>query len=136
MIEGDRMTVVIERLSDLPPAFFASLLAESEQAGSRILRRLADEWSSGVNRFDRPGECLFGARMGRGLVALGGLNVDPMPRRIVSAGCATCTSGQRPGIVTSRPACPSSTSSTPTSSPSRTTTSAISRRPRRDAGGG
>lgn len=71
------MTVVIERLGDLPPELFASLLAESEQAGSRILRRLADEWTSGVNRFDRPGECLFAAWAGRGLVALVGLNVDP-----------------------------------------------------------
>ncbi len=77
------MTARIERLPDLPAAGFIVLLAESEQAGLRLLRRLADEWASGVNRFDRPGEALFGARIGHELVAVGGLNVDPyaaMPR--------------------------------------------------------
>jgi GNAT superfamily N-acetyltransferase len=67
----------IERLDDLPAAGFVVLLAESEQAGLPLLRRLADEWVSGANRFDRPGEALFGARIGRELVAIGGLNVDP-----------------------------------------------------------
>jgi ribosomal protein S18 acetylase RimI-like enzyme len=36
------------------------LIAESEQQGLRFVRRLADEWASGANRFDRPGEALFG----------------------------------------------------------------------------
>jgi GNAT superfamily N-acetyltransferase len=67
----------IERLHDLPAAGFIVLLAESEKAGLRLLRRLADEWASGANRFDRPGEALFGARIGRELIAVGGLNVDP-----------------------------------------------------------
>jgi GNAT superfamily N-acetyltransferase len=67
----------IERLTDLPAAGFTVLLAESEQAGLGLLRRLADEWANGVNRFDRPGEALFGAWIGRELVAVGGLNVDP-----------------------------------------------------------
>jgi GNAT superfamily N-acetyltransferase len=67
----------IERLADLPAAGFIVLLAESEQAGLGLLRRLADEWASGANRFDRPGEALFAARIGRELVAVGGLNVDP-----------------------------------------------------------
>ena len=71
------MTARIERLADLPAAGFVGLLAESELAGLRFLRRLADEWASGVNRFDRPGEALFAVRMGSGLVAVGGLNVDP-----------------------------------------------------------
>jgi GNAT superfamily N-acetyltransferase len=71
------MTARIERLADLPAAGFVVLLVESEQAGLRFLRRLADEWASGVNRFDRPGEALFGARIGHELVAVGGLNVDP-----------------------------------------------------------
>jgi GNAT superfamily N-acetyltransferase len=71
------VTARIERLTDLPAAGFIVLLAESEQAGLPLLRRLADEWASGVTRFDRPGEALFGARIGRELVAVGGLNVDP-----------------------------------------------------------
>jgi ribosomal protein S18 acetylase RimI-like enzyme len=71
------MTAVIERLGDLPLEGFAVLLAESERAGLGFLRRLADEWVSGVNRFDRPGEALFGAWIGPELVGLGGLNLDP-----------------------------------------------------------
>lgn len=74
---SETVTARIERLTDLPAAGFIVLVAESEQAGLRFLRRLADEWTSGVNRFDRPGEALFGARIGRELVAVGGLNVDP-----------------------------------------------------------
>jgi GNAT superfamily N-acetyltransferase len=69
--------VRIERLGDPRAAGFDALQAESEQAGLRFLRRLADEWASGANRFDRPGEVLFGARIRGELVAVGGLNVDP-----------------------------------------------------------
>jgi len=53
------------------------LLAESEQAGLRFVRRLVDEWASGANRFDRPGEKLFGAWVDRRVVGVCGLNVDP-----------------------------------------------------------
>jgi GNAT superfamily N-acetyltransferase len=70
-------TAVIERVGDLPPERLADLLADSEHAGSRIVRRLADEWMSGVNRFDRPGEALFAARMDPTIVAVCGLNIDP-----------------------------------------------------------
>ena len=69
--------VVVERLHDLPDGDLDPLLAESEQAGSRFVRRLAEEWRSGANRFDRPGEALFGARVGGRLVGVCGLNVDP-----------------------------------------------------------
>ena len=36
-----------------------------------------DEWADGSNRFDRPGEALFGAWVGGRLVGVCGLNVDP-----------------------------------------------------------
>ena len=67
----------IERLLDLPAAHLAPLIAESEQAGLRFVSRLAEEWESGRNRFDRPGEALFGARTDGRLVGVCGLNVDP-----------------------------------------------------------
>ena len=76
-LSPDAVRPHIERLGDLPDAGFEVLRAESEQAGLRFLRRLADDWASGVNRFHRPGEALFAARMGDELVAVGGLNVDP-----------------------------------------------------------
>src|SRR4051812_6289699 len=53
------------------------LLSESEQAGFRFIRRLVEEWDVGANRFDRPGEALFGARTRGQLVGVCGLNVDP-----------------------------------------------------------
>lgn len=71
------MTPQIERLGNLPVTGFDVLRVESEQVGLHLLRRLAYEWVSGVNRFDRPGEALFAVRMAGRLVAVGGLNVDP-----------------------------------------------------------
>lgn len=67
----------IERLLELPAARLAPLIAESEQAGLRFVNRLAAEWASGRNRFDRPGEALFGALTDGCLVGVCGLNVDP-----------------------------------------------------------
>jgi GNAT superfamily N-acetyltransferase len=55
----------------------APLITESEQAGLRFVRRLAEEWASGRNRFDRPGETMFGALMDGRLVGACGLNIDP-----------------------------------------------------------
>lgn len=52
-------------------------MAESEQAGWRFLRRLAEEWASGANRFHRPGEALFAALMEGRVIGVCGLNVDP-----------------------------------------------------------
>src|SRR5437879_5760125 len=68
---------MIERLQDLPSDALGALVAESEEAGLRFVRRLLDEWASGANRFDRPGEALFAARVGGRLVGVCGLNIDP-----------------------------------------------------------
>jgi GNAT superfamily N-acetyltransferase len=67
----------IETLHELPPAGIRDLLADGEAAGSRIVRRLVDEWADRTNRFDRPGEALFGAWAGGRLIGVCGLNVDP-----------------------------------------------------------
>lgn len=56
----------------------SGLLADAaEREGFRFIRRLIDEWSSGDNRFDRPGEAFFIARDGERLSGLCGVNVDP-----------------------------------------------------------
>ena len=60
-----------------PDLDLGALLAESEQAGLRFVRRLVEEWASGANRFDRPGEKLFGAWVDGRVVGVCGLNVDP-----------------------------------------------------------
>ena len=67
----------IDRISDLEAGQVAALVAESEAQGLRFVRRLAEEWASGANHFDRPGEALFVARDDRRVVGVGGLNLDP-----------------------------------------------------------
>jgi ribosomal protein S18 acetylase RimI-like enzyme len=71
------MADVIERLRELPVEALGALVVESEQAGSTFVRRLVEEWISGANRFERPGEALFGLRVDDQLVGVCGLNVDP-----------------------------------------------------------
>jgi GNAT superfamily N-acetyltransferase len=60
-----------------PPDQLADLVAESEQAGLRFVRRLECDWHSGANRFDRPGEALFAAMLAQRTLGVCGLNVDP-----------------------------------------------------------
>src|SRR5215813_3638627 len=69
--------MTIETLQDLLADRVGDLLADSEAAGSRIVRRLVDEWADRTNRFDRPGEALFAASFAGRLVGVCGLNIDP-----------------------------------------------------------
>jgi ribosomal protein S18 acetylase RimI-like enzyme len=69
--------MLVEPLPGAPTDCLRDWLAESEEAGSRIVRRLIEEWASGVNRFDQPGEALLGASVGGRLVGVCGLNRDP-----------------------------------------------------------
>ena len=72
-----REKIRCERLHDLDVPELAVLVAESEQAGLSLVRKLVDEWRDGSNAFDRPGETVFGARVAERLVGVCGLNVDP-----------------------------------------------------------
>jgi GNAT superfamily N-acetyltransferase len=73
------MRVVPFRLMRLSPQAigFYALLEESRRGRFRMLNRLREEWENGINRFDRPGEILFGAFDGDYLVGVGGRNIDP-----------------------------------------------------------
>jgi GNAT superfamily N-acetyltransferase len=66
----------IVRLTELPVGFEA-LVLESEREGFEFVRRLEQEWQSGQNRFDRPGESLLGIVHGERLDGVGGINRDP-----------------------------------------------------------
>jgi GNAT superfamily N-acetyltransferase len=68
---------LIEALHDVEPERVRDLLVDSEASGSRIVRRLVDEFADRTNRFDRPGEALFAALAAGRLVGVCGLNVDP-----------------------------------------------------------
>jgi len=69
--------ITILRLERLPADRLAELVAESEEAGFRFVRRLVEDWESGRNRFDGPGEALFAAVCGARVVGVCGLNADP-----------------------------------------------------------
>jgi ribosomal protein S18 acetylase RimI-like enzyme len=71
----------IERLNGPPADCLGPLIAESEAHGLRFVRRLADEWTSGINRFERPGETRLVAAIGERIVGVCGLNVDPYAAR-------------------------------------------------------
>ncbi|TGD96320.1 GNAT family N-acetyltransferase [Methylobacterium nonmethylotrophicum] len=67
--------LTVTSLTALDPA--EPLRAEAERHGIDFVRRLFNDWATGENRFDQPGEILLGAWHGPRLVGLGGLNRDP-----------------------------------------------------------
>ena len=69
--------IQIARLHELPRAI-EPLREDAARQGFSFVERLVSDWSRGINAFDRPGECLFGALLdGRDLIGVGGLNRDP-----------------------------------------------------------
>jgi GNAT superfamily N-acetyltransferase len=56
---------------------FDALWDASVAEGQRMLARLQENWVSGLNRFDRPGEILVGAVVDGDLAGVCGRNVDP-----------------------------------------------------------
>ncbi|HCB1500417.1 acetyltransferase (GNAT) family protein [Klebsiella oxytoca] len=60
---------------------FAALSVESLAQNYNMLRRLAENWQSGENRFDAPGEKLLGAFAHGHLVGVCGLNIDPFSQQ-------------------------------------------------------
>jgi GNAT superfamily N-acetyltransferase len=53
------------------------LIDESKRIGYSFLQRTIDDWYNGVNKFDKPGEKLWGLFIGKDLIGVGGLNKDP-----------------------------------------------------------
>ena len=54
-----------------------SLLNESKINRYDFIQRTIDDWSSGVNKFSKPGEKLWGLVLATDLIAIGGINRDP-----------------------------------------------------------
>ena len=71
------LPINVQPLSDLPIVAMQPLLLASEAEGHTFVQRLVDGYADGRNRFDRPGERLFGAYGLGQLVGVGGLNRDP-----------------------------------------------------------
>jgi GNAT superfamily N-acetyltransferase len=59
------------------PADLPRLVEASRAEGFRFLERLRDDWASGRNRFEKPGEAFYLARDGSQLLGACGLNQDP-----------------------------------------------------------
>jgi hypothetical protein len=66
----------IAHIKSLPPQL-VDLEREASAQGFNFLDRLIEEWTTGTNRFDKPGECLLVATDNGHLVGIGGLNIDP-----------------------------------------------------------
>jgi len=71
----DDPPIVISRVKSLPDLH--ELLSASLVEEQMLVRRTIDDYSSGANRFDRPGEALFIAAVSGRIVGMCGLNVDP-----------------------------------------------------------
>ncbi|MCB0610870.1 MAG: GNAT family N-acetyltransferase [Lewinella sp.] len=69
--------IIIEPISELNYQDIADLKGAGLQEGFQFLDRLVTEWISGVNRFDKPGEGLFQARVRQTIVGIGGINNNP-----------------------------------------------------------
>jgi GNAT superfamily N-acetyltransferase len=61
----------------LPVAGMDELQLEARNEGYDFLDRLVEDWLSGENRFDGPGELFCGCFEEDALVGVGGLNCDP-----------------------------------------------------------
>lgn len=71
----------IHQITHLPPKILA-LEKEAIGQGFRFITRLIDEWHSGTNRFDAPGECLMVACLNQQLIGVGGGPLIHMRRPI------------------------------------------------------
>lgn len=75
-ITGRNMDIQLRSVTPDSPGF-AELRSQSMSEGFNMLRRLEDNWLSGHNRFDRPGEKLIGASVEGLVIGVCGLNIDP-----------------------------------------------------------
>jgi GNAT superfamily N-acetyltransferase len=67
----------IRALADLQRLELQPLVDRSLAEGYRFVAKLEDEWLDGSNRFDRPGEALYGAWRDGAMIGVCGRNIDP-----------------------------------------------------------
>ncbi|MBY6054753.1 GNAT family N-acetyltransferase [Cytobacillus firmus] len=68
----------VKQLKSLFYIDLAHLVKESKEEGFRFLERLVNDYEDGTNKFNKPGESLYGLFNKEGvLIAIGGLNIDP-----------------------------------------------------------
>ena len=69
--------IAVVRITDLEPDPLNELRAQSSHEGFRFVERLCEEWATGANRVNAPGEALFVAVANGQVVGICGLNRDP-----------------------------------------------------------
>ena len=67
--------ICVVRIDQLPPDI-RRLRDEADRDGVRNMGLLIDEWESGAEHFDAPGEALFGAFDGNALIGVGGVTIE------------------------------------------------------------
>lgn len=70
----DDASIMITRITNLDLVTMKTLVAASQDEGFGFVARLCRDWAGGTNRFDRPGEALYGLYADSGLVGIGGIN--------------------------------------------------------------
>ncbi|HEY1630706.1 MAG TPA: GNAT family N-acetyltransferase [Rhizomicrobium sp.] len=65
----------VERVVQLP-LDIQTLREEADRDGIRNMGLLVEEWASGFERFDKPGEALFAAFDGGTLIGIGGVTIE------------------------------------------------------------
>jgi len=71
------MTILLQKFQVFSSDSLTDMIAESVNTGFLAVQRLADEWASGANRFNRNGEALFIAKRDNCIIGVCGLNIDP-----------------------------------------------------------
>lgn len=71
------MSVQLVRIVDDLPVGFDALAVAADAEGHGNMRRLANDWASGAQRFDQAGEALLAAFMDGELAGVGGVTQEP-----------------------------------------------------------
>lgn len=71
------MSINIIRVNSLDAYVIDEMVQESVEEGHLFLRKLKEEYDSGTNRFNKPGEALFIVMNDHEIAGIGGLNQDP-----------------------------------------------------------
>ena len=71
------MSLRLVRIEGDLPEGVEALRVDAEGEGHRHMTRLAQEWASGAQRFDGPGEALIAAYVDGELAGVGGITAEP-----------------------------------------------------------
>lgn len=64
-------------ISDHNFKMVSDLIHSARQEGYLFVQRTLDDWVNGTNKFNCPGEQLYGLMVKNELIGIGGLNIDP-----------------------------------------------------------